>query len=341
MKKFKALMATSAILGALSPVMVAAEDDFSALMITDIGGVDDKSFNQSGWEGLTAWGEENGKEKGPQGYDYLQSNSDSDFITNLNSGIAANFDIIFGIGFKLENALAEVAEANPDQKFGIIDATVDLPNVVSAQFKDHEAAFLAGVAAASTTETNKIGFIGGVEGVILDRFEAGFVEGVKAVNPDIEVNVEYAGSFDDASLGKQMAAAMYANDIDIIFSAAGETGNGVFAEAKHLVENDPERKIWVVGVDRDQDAEGIVEVDGQERHLTLTSTLKGVGAAVKQLTEEAQAGNFEAGYREFGLEDGGVGITRGQLSDDVFKLVEEYQEKLINGEIEVPETPKN
>ena len=109
-------------------------------------------------------------------------------------------------------------------------------------------------------------------------------QGAKAVNPDINITVEYAGSFGDAPRGRQIAAAMYANDVDVIFHASGDTGNGVFSEAKDIVANDPSRNIWVIGVDRDQEEEGIVEVDGEERHLTLTSTLKAVGEAVKQLS---------------------------------------------------------
>lgn len=342
MKKFltSAMVALAAI-GVVVPTVVSAqEDDFSTVMITDQGGVDDKSFNQSAWEGIQEWGQANGLEEGVNGYHYLQSNTDSDYITNLNNAISANFDLIFGIGFKLEAAVQQIAEQNPEQHFAMVDANVDLPNVVSANFKDHEAAFLAGVAAAMSTETNHVGFVGGVESVIIDRFEAGFVEGVKAVNPDVEISVEYVGSFADASQGKQLAAAMYANGADIIFQAAGDSGNGVFSEARDLVTADPSKNIYVIGVDRDQEEEGLVEVDGEERRLTLTSTLKGIGPAVKTLLDEAKAGNFQAGNRVFGLAEDGVGITEGQLSEDVLTALEDYKAQIIAGEIEIPETPE-
>lgn len=326
--------------GIAVPTLAAAQDDFSVIMITDIGGVDDKSFNQSAWEGLTAWGEENSKERGVSGYDYLQSNSDSDFITNINTALSSNFDLIFGIGFKLEPAINDMAQQYPDRYFAIVDAVVDQPNVASLNFKDHEASFLAGVAAALTTETDHLGFVGGVEGVVIDRFEAGFVAGAKAVNPDIEITVEYAGSFGDASRGKQIAAAMYSNGADIIFHASGDTGNGVFSEAKDLVTNDPSRNLWVIGVDRDQEEEGIVTIDGEERHLTLTSTLKQVGDAVKQFAEQTEADGFVAGNTVYGLADGGVELTEGQLSDEVKEAIAEYRQQIIDGEIEVPETPE-
>src|SRR5699024_1122421 len=109
MKKSLALASTSLLLaGFAAPAVVSAQEDFSVIMITDQGGVDDKSFNQSAWEGIEAWGEENSKERGVGGYDYLQSNSDSDYVTNLNSAVQANFDITFGIGFKLETAINDV-----------------------------------------------------------------------------------------------------------------------------------------------------------------------------------------------------------------------------------------
>lgn len=339
MKKFVNLTSAALLLASLATPIVSAQEDFTVAMITDIGGVDDGSFNQSAWEGLTEFGEENGLERGISGYEYLQSNSDSDFVTHLNTAVQSNFDLIFGIGFKLETAMREMAEAQPERHFAIVDSVIDLPNVASLTFKDHEASFLAGVAAAMTTKTNKVGFVGGQEGFVIDRFEAGFLEGVKAVNPDIEVTVEYAGSFGDAAKGKQIAAAMYANDVDIIFHASGDTGNGVFSEAKDIVTADPSREIFVIGVDRDQDAEGIVEIDGEERHLTLTSTLKQVGAAVKAYSKQTMEGNFEAGNKVYGLEDGGVGLTDGQLSEDVLKAVKEYSDKIIAGEIEVPEKP--
>ena len=213
-----------------------------------------------------------------------------------------------------------------------MDSVVDLPNVASLTFKDNEAAFLAGVAAAKTTKTKQVGFIGGVEGFVIDRFEAGFVEGVKAVDPSIKVEVQYAGSFADAAKGKQLAAAMYSGGADVIFHASGGTGNGVFSEAKDIVTNDPKREVYVIGVDLDQDAEGLVTVDGKERHLTLAS-------AVKKFAQETKEGQFKSGNTVYGLKDGGVDLTTAQLSPEAKKAVEEYKAKIVKGEITVPEKP--
>jgi basic membrane protein A len=312
-------------------------DDFSVVMVTDIGGVDDKSFNQSAWEGMQEWGQDNEKEEGTEGFKYLQSNEDSEFVTNLNSAVQAEFDLVFGIGYKLKEAMTDVSGQNEDQHFVIVDDMIEAPNVASVLFKDHEAAFLAGVAAAETTESDQIGFIGGQESDVISRFEAGFVAGVKEVKPDIDVNVEYVGSFGDAARGKQLAAAMYSSGVDVIYQAAGDSGNGVFSEAKDLMNADESKNLWVIGVDRDQEEEGKYDTG----NLTLASTLKGVGAAVKDISNEAMAGNFAGGeVVNYGLAEGGVDLTDGNLTDEVKEKVAEYKEKVISGDIEVPQKPE-
>ncbi|MGY3725670.1 nucleoside-binding protein [Granulicatella balaenopterae] len=331
------LVACGSESGTDTPAPTTDDKPVTAVIVTDVGGVDDKSFNQGAWEGLTEWGKENGLEKGAEGYNYLQSNSDSDFIPNLNLAINSNYDMIFGVGYKLKDAIEEVAKNNPDAHFAIIDDSVELPNVASVTFKDHEASFLAGVAAAETTKTNKVGFIGGQHGVVIDRFEAGFVAGVKAVNPDIQVDVQYADSFSDAAKGKALADAMYANDVDVIFQAAGNAGTGVFTAAKEIVQADPAKNVWVVGVDRDQTEEGKVSDD---RNVTLISTLKGVGTAVKNLSNDAVKGEFNGGKQLYlGLKEDGVGVSEGQISDEAKAKIKEFKEKIIAGEEVVPDKP--
>ena len=311
--------------------------DFSAAMVTDVGGVDDKSFNQSAWEGLQAFGEENGLKKGDGGIDYLQSASDADYNTNLNNLIRRDFDVVFGIGFLMEGAVKEIAEQQPDAQIGIIDAVVDAPNVASVLFKEQEGAYLAGVAAALMTETKKIGFVGGMEIPVIERFEAGFKEGVKAVDESIVVDTQYTGAFDKAELGKTTANRMYSAGADIVFHAAGGTGNGVFTEAKERKEADPDANIWVIGVDADQYDEGQVG----DANVTLTSVLKGVDQAVIDISNKAKEGNFPGGETiTYGLAEDGVGLadSRGAIPEDVMAKVNEYKEKIASGEIVVPET---
>ncbi len=318
----------------------ASANDFTTVMVTDIGGVDDKSFNQSAWEGLQAWGEENGKSEGIDGYNHIVSNSDAEFITNLTTAVNSNFDLVFGVGYKLKEAMQEVSQTYPDTKFAIIDDTIEGENTTSVLFADNEAAFLAGVAAAMTTKTNKVGFVGGMEGVVIDRFEAGFVEGVKYVDEAIEVNVQYVDSFDDAARAKSIASAMYSDGADIIYQAAGNAGNGVFSEARDIVEAEPTREIYVVGVDRDQQEEGKITINGEVRDLTLTSTVKGVGVAAHDIANRTMNGDFPSNeVITLGLVDGGVSLTDGVLTEDVLTAVREAEQKVISGEITVSETP--
>ncbi|WP_431029527.1 BMP family lipoprotein [Lysinibacillus sp. LZ02] len=316
-----------------------AAGDFSIAMVTDVGGVDDKSFNQSAWEGIEKWGTDNGLTKGDGGFDYLQSKSDADYNTNLNLLLRRDFDLVFGVGFLMNDAVLEIAEQQQDAKLAIIDSVVDAPNVASVLFKEQEGAFLAGVVAATMSETGKIGFVGGQSIPVIERFHAGYVEGAKAVNPDIEIDVYYAEAFDKAELGKTAANRMYSSGVDIIFHAAGGTGNGVFTEAKERKEKDPNANVWVIGVDADQYAEGQVG----DQNVTLTSMLKGVGHAVIDIANRAKDGDFPGGETiVYGLAEDGVGLadSRGAIPEDVLKTVEDYKAKIASGEIVVPEKPK-
>jgi len=311
------------------------DTDFKAALVTDVGGVDDKSFNQSAWEGLQAWGEEHGLEKG-DGFDYAQSEADADYLPNLTRLVRDDYDLLFGIGFKLEDAIGKIADQNPDNHFAIVDAVVEGDNVASITFADNESSFLAGVAAAHKTNTDKLGFIGGVESDIIKAFEVGFVAGAKSVNPDIDVKVQYAGAFDAADDGKLIASSMYNEDRDIIFHAAGGTGNGLFAQAKDIKKNDPDREIWAIGVDRDQHDEG--EIDGN--NITLTSVVKRVDNAVQEVSNQSMDGEFPGGeVLELGLSDDAVGYTttnEDAMTDDIIDEVEEWKEKIINGDVKVP-----
>lgn len=311
--------------------------DFSVAMVTDVGGVDDKSFNQSAWEGLQKFGEENGLEKGDGGFDYLQSQSDADYNTNLNNLIRRDFDVVFGIGFLMEGAVAEIAAQQPDAQIAIIDAVVEADNVASVLFKEQEGAFLAGVAAALMTETGKVGFVGGMDIPVIERFEAGFLAGVEAAKPDVEVDVQYTGAFDKAELGKTTANRMYQGGADIIFHAAGGTGNGVFTEAKERKEADADANVWVIGVDSDQYDEGQVG----DANITLTSVLKRVDNAVFNISKQAMDGEFPGGETVvYGLADDGIDLadSRGAIPEDIMTQIEEFKQQIIDGDITVPET---
>ncbi|GAA0332293.1 guanosine ABC transporter substrate-binding protein NupN [Bacillus carboniphilus] len=316
------------------------EDAFTVAMVTDVGGVDDKSFNQSAWTGLKEFGSENGLEQGTSGYHYLQSKNDADYATNLNTLVREDFNLIYGIGYKLKDAITTVAGQRTDTNFAIVDDVVELDNVASITFKEHQGSFLVGVVAGLTTKTNKIGFVGGIDSELINKFEYGFRAGVQAVNPDATVDVTYAGAFDKPDQGKTIAATMYGSGVDVIYHASGATGNGVFTEAKDIKKNDPDREVWVIGVDMDQAPEGELTLDsGETVNVTLTSMVKRVDVAVKDLAEKAKNGEFPGGeIIEYGIDENGIGIapTQDNLTEDILSAVEEWTGKIQSGEIEVP-----
>lgn len=293
-----------------------------AAIVTDTGGVDDKSFNQSAWEGLQAWGKEHNLSK-DNGFTYFQSTSEADYANNLQQA-AGSYNLIFGVGFALHNAVEEAAKEHTDLNYVLIDDVIkDQKNVASVTFADNESGYLAGVAAAKTTKTKQVGFVGGIESEVISRFEAGFKAGVASVDPSIKVQVDYAGSFGDAAKGKTIAAAQYAAGADIVYQVAGGTGAGVFAEAKSLNESRPENeKVWVIGVDRDQEAEGkYTSKDGKESNFVLVSTLKQVGTTVKDISNKAEKGEFPGGQViVYSLKDKGVDLAVTNFQKKVKKL---------------------
>jgi basic membrane protein A and related proteins len=303
------------------------KSDLKVGMVTDTGGVNDNSFNQSAWEGLQQLSDDTGAK-----VEYLQSTSDADYIPNLNQFVKDGWDLTWGIGFMMGEHIKTVADENPDSKLAIIDAVVDAPNVSSITFKEHEGSYLVGVVAGLTTKTNKIGFVGGADIPVIKRFEAGFVEGVKAVNPDAEVLINYTGKFDAPEEGKAAAATIYNNGADIIFHAAGSTGDGVFGEAKERSKDGS--KVWVIGVDRDQSL-----TFGDE--ITLTSMMKRVDEAVLRVSKDLAEDNFKSGIVNLGLKENAVGLPEENpnVAADVLEKVKEYKDKIINGDITVPETP--
>lgn len=314
--------------------------DFKVGLVTDTGGVDDKSFNQSAWEGMIEFGGEYGLSEG-EGYRYLQSEKEADYIPNLSQFAEAGFDITFAAGFLLEDSVQATAEQYPDAQFALIDSElsdddfnpVTMDNVATVMFEEHQGSFLVGVIAAKHTKTNKVGFVGGVDSPLIKKFENGFKAGVKAVDPSIEIVVQYAGDFNKPEIGTSIASTMYTGGTDIIYHAAGGTGNGVFTEAKNRKANGEE--VWVIGVDRDQHEEGLPE------NVTLTSMVKRVDTAVYEISKLTLDGNFPGGRTTmFGLKEDGVGIapTTENVSQEALDLVEEYKQKILDGEIDIPAT---
>ncbi|MEK3884264.1 BMP family protein [Paenibacillus sp. PL2-23] len=300
--------------------------DFKIGMVTDVGGVNDKSFNQSAWEALKNLNADTGAKT-----QFLESKGEADMEPNLNSFVRDGYNLTWGIGFLFTDALTKVAADNPDAKLAVIDAVIEAPNVTSVTFAEHEGSYLVGVVAGLMTKTNKIGFVGGMEIPVITRFEKGFLAGVEAVNPDAKVTVTYSGNFDKPDQGKSIAATMYDDGVDIIFHASGGTGNGVFNEATERKKSG--KDVWVIGVDKDQSLEFGDEV-------TLTSMMKGVETAVYKVSKDLIDGKWEGGKtQELGLKDNAVGLPETSTKNvpaDVLEKVEEYKTKIVSGEITVP-----
>lgn len=314
--------------------------DFNVGLVTDIGGIDDKSFNQGTWEGIERFKSENENVC----TNYVQSAKDADYVPNLSAMADQKKNLIVAPGFLFETSMLEVAKRYPEQQFLLIDSPVmendkQVSNVASALFAEHEGSYLVGVASALKAKEagyKTLGFVGGMDTPLIKKFEAGFVQGAKAVDPSINVLVEYAGTFGDPAVGKTLANKLYDNGAKIVYQAAGGTGSGVIAAAKERAEKGEE--VFVVGVDRDQYEDGLY--GDQTKSVILTSMLKRVDVAAETVAKKELAGEKLGGQiLTFDLQNDGVGIPEKNpnLSDDIVKQVNEYKEKIKSGEIKVSE----
>ena len=244
---------------------------------------------------------------------------------------AQNSDLVLAAGYQMEGPLSRVAPEFPDVKFAIFDVVLDIPNVASVNYKANEGSFLVGAIAALKTESVKIGYIGGADVPLLHEFEAGYVAGIRAINPDAEISVEYisenASGFEQPDRAKEMALAQYESGVDVIYAAAGGSGQGVLEAAQ-------------------EQGKYIIWVDSNGNHLApglvLTSMVKEISASVEKVISETAEGNFMAGVRYLGLEDGGVSYAvdehnQSLLSDEILATVESLKAKIIAGEIVVPD----
>lgn len=296
------------------------KSDFKIGLVTDTGGVNDQSFNQSAWEGLQAVADEYGVT-----VNYLESSGDADYVPNITSFMDEDYDLIICVGYMLADATRQCAESDPNQKFAIIDdsSCSDLDNVTCLMFKQEQASYLVGYVAGLMTETNNIGFVLGNASETMHLFGYGYIAGATDANPDIKVQQYNAASFADAAGGKTAATTMVTNGADIIFHAAGGTGVGVIDGCK-------EAGIYAIGVDSDQ---SYLAPD-----TIITSAMKRVDVAVETVCKEAIDGTVKGGVETYELSNGGVDIapTTTLLPDDVISQVEDVKQKIISGEITVP-----
>jgi basic membrane protein A len=294
-------------------------------MVTDVGGLGDKSFNDSAYNGLLR------SRADLDAYiKVLQSKSAADYQPNLTVLSEARFNMVYAIGFLMGDDLDQVAKQFPQQQFTIIDDVVPEPNIVSVTFKEEDGSFLAGALAAMVSKTHHIAFIGGMDIPLIRKFEAGYIAGAHEIDPSVRVDVKYAGSFDDVAAGKELANLLFNEGADIIYTAAGKVGLGAIDAARARPNGN-----YIIGVDNNQDAVAPGKV--------LTSMVKHVDVAVFDVAKGILNHDPLSGHVVLGLKDGGISLTdfrytRNAVTPQMQARLKTLQQAIIAGKITVPNT---
>ncbi|MHB1394413.1 MAG: BMP family lipoprotein [Clostridia bacterium] len=309
------------------------EQKFAIILGT--GGLGDQSFNDLTYEGMKKAEKELGIT-----FDYVEPKEVADYETQQRAmADAAKYGLIVCVGFDQVDALTKVAADYPDQKFALIDSVVDAPNVVSFVSEEQEGSFLVGAMAglmklemkdAKLSGKNVTGVVGALDIPLIRKFIAGYMAGVKYVNPDMEVVFDYVGDFSDPTTAKEIALNMNQKGADIIYHAAGGSGLGVFEAAK-------QGNFMAIGVNSNQNA---IAPDN-----IFASMLKRVDVAAYESVKSVVDGTFKGGVKSLGLVQEGVGYSvegsNIKVPEDIIKKVEELKKKIVAGEIKVPvDTPE-
>ena len=314
-------------------------------IVFDIGGKNDRSFNAAAWEGV---------KRAQQDLNICLYDVEPGNPTSIEPAMRAfaekNFDLIIGVGFAQGPIMQMVAANYPNIKFAIVDGVIfdtdgktPMKNVASLVFREHEGSYLVGMIAAYKSKTGVLGFLGGMDIPLIHKFETGYEEGARSVNPNIRVVDNYVGVTDGAwnnpGRGKELSLAQIEKGADVIFTAAGNSGLGAFdaVEQYGKDENGQARK-FVIGVDSNQNM--------VKPGYVLTSMVKRVDNAVYDVVKEVLEGKFQGGFHSFGLEKDGVAYAmdennKGIIPDDVILKVEEAKKKIVAGEIKVTDAMAN
>jgi basic membrane protein A len=298
--------------------------DFQPAIIFDMGGKFDKSFNEAAYNGAERFKQETGIP-----YVEFEVTQEAQREQAMERMVRNGASIVVAVGFQNATPLEKIAKENPDTKFVIVDAEVDLENVQSITFKEHEGSFLVGMAAAMASKTNKVGFVGGMDIPLIRNFQHGYEQGVKHVSPDAQVLVNYTGTtpaaWNDPARGGELAIGQFDQGADVVYAAAGATGLGVLQAAA-------DKKKLSIGVDSNQN------------HLhpgsVLTSMLKRVDVAVYKAFKDAKDGTWKAGAQSLGLAEDGVGYAldehnRALISPEMEQKLEAVKQEIISGALKV------
>ncbi|TVQ41054.1 MAG: BMP family ABC transporter substrate-binding protein [Spirochaetaceae bacterium] len=298
----------------------AVVDELRVGVVFSIGGLGDESFNDAAYRGI-----QQAVEDFDIIFDFVEPDDVAEMEDHQRAFVEAGYDLVIAIGFLQQSGLESVAMDFPDARLAIVDSVIDMPNVASLIFKEHEGSFLVGALAAMMSESGTVGFVGGMEVPVIHNFQTGFEQGVAYADPDVDVLINYAGAFNDPGRGKELAISQNARGADIVYHAAGGTGMGVFEAAK-------EGGFYAIGVDSDQDhlAPGTI----------LTSMLKRVDVAVYNIVADLVEGQFSGGVHAFGVADGGVGTTdfthtANIIPQQVRDRLEQIKAQIIDGTINV------
>ncbi|MEO8648201.1 MAG: BMP family ABC transporter substrate-binding protein [Acidobacteriota bacterium] len=308
-------------------------------IVFDIGGKNDRSFNAAAWDGVR---------RAENDLDICLYDVEPGNPTSIEPSMRAfaekNFDLIIGVGFAQGPIMQKVATDYPDIKFAIVDGVIfeadgktPKSNVASLVFREHEGSYLVGMIAASKSKTGVLGFLGGMDIPLIHKFETGYEEGARSVNPKVTIIPNYVGVTDGAwnnpGKGKELALAQIEKGADVIFTAAGNSGLGVFDAVEQYGKNPQgEANKFVIGVDSNQ--------NGVKPGFVLTSMVKRVDNAVYDVVQEVLDGKFQGGFHVFGLDKDGVAYAmddnnKALIPPDVINKVEKAKAEIVAGEITV------
>uniref|UniRef100_A0A6A7G9G2 BMP family ABC transporter substrate-binding protein n=1 Tax=Hirondellea gigas TaxID=1518452 RepID=A0A6A7G9G2_9CRUS len=321
MKKLFILVFLLLSLGAYS------KDKINVGIVFSSGGLG-TGFNKMAYDGL-----KKAEAEGFITFKYVEpSNITEDLVFLRDFSREGNFDLVIGMGTVVAESIKKVATEFPNQKYAIVGGTITVPNTITIDFAEQEMSFLAGALATMMSRSNKIGVLLGMDNRSFNRFKHGFTQGAKYINKDVLVITSYmpttsSNPFNDPVTGKNISNLMISRGIDVILQVAEGTGNGVFEAAK-------EKKIYAIGSDTDQ--------DGEAPGTILTSVRVRIDNAVYNLTKEILNGEFKAGYRQSGLAENGVSLTKfihtkKLIGQEKITRLDKIKKDIISGKIVVPE----
>ena len=340
MPRFAKLLTATVLAAGMMTGSAAMAADFTACQVTDTGGIDDNSFNQTAWKGV----QDAQAKLGVKGR-FLESQAETDYEANINSLLGGQCDLIITVGFLLGDATKKAAEANPNQKFSIVDFAYDpaIPNVVGQVYATDEAAFLAGYLAAGMTKSGTLGVFGGINIPPVTIFMDGFYYGVQHYNEQKGTKVTVLGwdpvkrsglftnNFDSLDDGRAFAQNLYDEGADIVLPVAGPVGLGSAALADELGTD----KLKIIGVDAD-----LYLTDPEKKQVYLTSITKRMDATVAEVIETTMKGEFKGGVTVGSLANGGVGLApfhdmESLVPDELKQELEALRQQIVDGTVKV------